>query len=45
MTVEPGIYIRGLGGVRIEDMIVIKTKGAENLTKVPKDLKNAILKV
>lgn len=45
MTIEPGIYIRGLGGVRIEDMIVIKTKGAENLTKVPKDFQNAILKV
>lgn len=45
MTVEPGIYIQGLGGVRIEDMIYIKNKGAENLTKVPKDIKNAILKV
>lgn len=45
MTIEPGIYIRGLGGVRIEDMLVIKEKGAENLTKAPKDLKSAILKV
>lgn len=45
MTVEPGIYIRGLGGVRIEDMIHIKTKGAENLTKVSKDFKNAVLEV
>lgn len=45
MTVEPGIYIKGLGGVRIEDMVHIKTKGIENLTKVAKDLKSAVLKV
>ena len=45
MTIEPGIYIKGLGGVRIEDMIHIKQKGAENLTKVQKDFQNAILKV
>ncbi len=45
MTIEPGIYIRGLGGVRIEDMMVIKQKSAENLTKVPKDFKNAVLEV
>lgn len=45
MTVEPGIYIRGLGGVRIEDMIRITEKGGENLTNFPKDLKSIILKV
>lgn len=45
MTVEPGIYIRGLGGVRIEDMIRITKKGGENLTNFSKDLKSIILKV
>lgn len=45
MTVEPGIYIRGLGGVRIEDMLQITKNSAQNLTRVPKDLKSAILKV
>lgn len=45
MTIEPGIYIRGLGGVRIEDMIYIKEKGGENLTNFPKDIKSIILKV
>lgn len=45
MTIEPGIYIRGLGGVRVEDMIRITEKGGENLTNFPKDLKNIILKV
>ena len=43
MTVEPGIYLKGLGGVRIEDMYLITKKGCKNLTKVPKNLKNVIL--
>ena len=43
MTVEPGIYIKNFGGVRIEDMVLITQKGCVNLTKVPKDLKTAIL--
>lgn len=37
-TVEPGIYISGLGGVRIEDDIVIKKDGIENLTPSNKKL-------
>lgn len=44
MTVEPGIYLRGFGGVRIEDMYLITKKGCKNLTTVPKDLKSVILK-
>ncbi len=44
MTVEPGIYLKGFGGVRIEDMYLITRKGCKNLTKVPKDIKNVILK-
>ncbi len=44
MTVEPGLYFPGFGGVRIEDMILITKEGYKNLTTVPKDLKHVILK-
>ncbi len=37
-TVEPGVYIPGLGGVRIEDDVLVKNDGAEFLTKSTRDL-------
>lgn len=37
LTVEPGVYLRGIGGVRIEDDILIKKDGIEILTKSPRD--------
>ncbi|MBP6883830.1 MAG: aminopeptidase P family protein [Candidatus Pacebacteria bacterium] len=43
MTVEPGIYLPGLGGVRIEDMVLITKDACVNLTNVPKDIKSATL--
>lgn len=38
MTVEPGIYIEGWGGVRIEDDILVTEDGCEVLTKSRKDI-------
>jgi len=38
ITIEPGIYIPGLGGVRIEDMVLVTDGGCEILTKCSKEL-------
>jgi Xaa-Pro aminopeptidase len=38
VTVEPGLYYLGVGGVRLEDMILITDNGCLNLTKSPKVL-------
>ncbi|HDR00276.1 MAG TPA: aminopeptidase P family protein [candidate division WOR-3 bacterium] len=38
ITIEPGIYLPGLGGVRIEDMVLVTKTGCRNLTRSPKQL-------
>lgn len=38
VTVEPGIYLPGEGGVRIEDMVLVTKTGLRNLTHSPKQL-------
>ena len=38
VTVEPGIYIPGLGGVRIEDCGVVGAEGFRSFTKLPHEL-------
>ncbi len=39
ITIEPGIYIENFGGVRIEDLVVVKRTGAMILTKISKNIK------
>lgn len=38
VTVEPGLYRQGYGGVRLEDLVLVTPDGAENLTHYPYDL-------
>ena len=38
VTIEPGVYDPVIGGVRLEDMLVITANGARNLTQAPRDL-------
>jgi Xaa-Pro aminopeptidase len=38
VTLEPGLYREGWGGVRLEDLVLVTDDGAENLTRFPYDL-------
>ncbi|NQT52848.1 aminopeptidase P family protein [bacterium] len=44
MTVEPGVYINGLGGIRIEDDILVTPAGHERLNRLPRRLEQMILR-
>ena len=38
VTVEPGVYLEGLGGIRIEDLVIVTDGEPEVLTSSTKDL-------
>jgi Xaa-Pro aminopeptidase len=38
ITIEPGLYRRGYGGLRLEDLVLVTESGCENLTSYPYDL-------
>ena len=38
MTIEPGIYLPGDMGVRIEDLVIVTEDGCEVLNRYPKEL-------
>jgi Xaa-Pro aminopeptidase len=43
VTVEPGIYVPGTGGVRIEDDVLVTATGCRVLTHLPKEIESAVL--
>jgi Xaa-Pro dipeptidase len=38
-TVEPGIYLDGRGGVRVEDNLLVSEAGGDTLTRYPRELR------
>jgi Xaa-Pro aminopeptidase len=38
LTIEPGLYRRDLGGVRVEDMVIVTADGCVNLNTLPEGL-------
>ena len=45
VTVEPGVYLPGKFGVRLEDMVIVGRTGATNITKSSKDIEKCIIRL
>lgn len=45
VTVEPGIYLPGKFGVRLEDMVVVGKRKVRNLTKSPKAIQDCVVRI
>lgn len=45
VTVEPGIYLPGKFGVRLEDMVLVEKNGVQNLTKSPKSIQECVIQL
>lgn len=43
VTVEPGIYVAGWGGIRIEDLVAVRPDGPEILSSIPKHIATAVI--
>lgn len=39
LTIEPGLYSRAVGGIRVEDMVIVREGGCENLNTLPEGLR------
>ncbi|NOX52837.1 MAG: M24 family metallopeptidase, partial [Planctomycetes bacterium] len=44
VTIEPGIYLTGCGGIRLENDILVTSRGHENLCSLPTSLDRVILR-
>ncbi len=38
LTIEPGLYSKAIGGIRVEDMVIVTEEGCENLNRLPEGL-------
>ena len=42
-TIEPGVYFKNIGGMRIEDMVLVTKNGCQVLSSLPKEIKDIII--